>query len=92
MVFIILGFTVTLLSQLLTFFLVRLLGRRSIIIFMMVVLMGAACSIMFLESFLETQKLITHPEELRHFGSICPAPGNQGLQALLTYLLNQLRA
>eukprot|EP00775_Hariotina_reticulata_P007850 gene7850-8047_t len=88
-VLITLGFTVTLLSQLLTFFLVRLLGRRSIIIFMMVVLMGVACAIMYLESFLETRRIMAHPEELRHFGSICPAPSNQGLKSFFTQLLRQ---
>lgn len=38
-VLVLLGFTVTLCSQLLTFLLIKLLGRRSVIIFMMVALM-----------------------------------------------------
>jgi uncharacterized membrane protein YfcA len=38
-VLLVLGFLVTLCSQLLTFLLIKLLGRRSIIVFMMVALM-----------------------------------------------------
>jgi hypothetical protein len=38
-VLVVLGFCITLCSQLLTFLLIKLLGRRSVIIFMMVALM-----------------------------------------------------
>lgn len=58
---------------------------------MMVVLMGSACAIMYLQSGLETAKLIAHPELLVHFGSICPAAAN-GLARLAGSLLAALSA
>jgi hypothetical protein len=72
------GFVVTLGSQLLTFLLIKLLGRRSIIVYMMLLLMSAACVIMFARTSIVTRELIAHPEELWDFGSLCPA-GNPSL-------------
>eukprot|EP00877_Chromochloris_zofingiensis_P012770 jgi/Chrzof1/7747/Cz02g35090.t1 len=72
-ILLVLGFTITLLGQLLTFYLIKLLGRRSIIIFMMVCLMSIATVIMYYQSEREVEALIHHPEELHHFGHVCPS-------------------
>lgn len=80
------GFFTTLGSQLLTFVLIRLLGRRSVIIFMMVTLMTIACGIMYVQSALVTKAVIEHPEELSHFGRLCPGE-NRGVGHAVQQLL-----
>jgi uncharacterized membrane protein YfcA len=80
------GFCTTLISQLLTFALIKLLGRRSVIVFMMVTLMSIACSIMYVQSGLVTRELVLNPSELSHFGRLCPEVP-QGLGLLLQQLL-----
>lgn len=82
------GFCTTLVSQLLTFALIKLIGRRSVIVFMMVTLMSIACSIMYVQSAFETRELVLNPSELSHFGRLCPKDPS-GLAQLLQQLLRR---
>eukprot|EP00882_Tetradesmus_deserticola_P011288 GHRQ01011939.1.p1 GENE.GHRQ01011939.1~~GHRQ01011939.1.p1 ORF type:complete len:216 (+),score=65.04 GHRQ01011939.1:243-890(+) len=84
------GFCTTLVSQLLTFVLIKLIGRRSVIVFMMVTLMSSACAIMFVQSGFMTRELVLNPSELSHFGRLCPKD-SQGLGHLLQQLLRQIQ-
>jgi uncharacterized membrane protein YfcA len=84
------GFCTTLCSQLLTFALIKLLGRRSVIVFMMVILMSIACSIMYVQSGFVTQDLVQNPSELTHFGRLCPEEP-KGVGVLLQQLLRRVQ-
>ncbi|WIA31149.1 hypothetical protein OEZ86_001161 [Tetradesmus obliquus] len=81
------GFCTTLCSQLLTFALIKMIGRRSVIVFMMVTLMSIACGIMYVQSGLVTRELLQNPGELGRFGRLCPEGEPKGLGQLLRRVL-----
>ena len=67
----VLGFLLTLCGQMLTFTLVKVLGRRSVIVYMMGLLMAAASVVMYYQSGLVGAEIIQNPEEAWSGGHIC---------------------
>lgn len=69
------GFLVTLAGQLLTYKMIKVFRRRSIIIFMMVTLVAASACIMAYQAVDTLVDTAAHPKDLLHLGTICQTAG-----------------
>ena len=70
-VLLVVAFVVTLLGQITTAALVRVLGRRSVIVFAMVLLMGMATGIAVYQAGVNWAKVVREPGKMWRWGTIC---------------------